>query len=515
MDENRCNIFLPDIIAKWCRERIRENKVPLSSAFIIGLLCYMYAFTNKLMNHDEVQSLFSKGGTVTSGRWGLGGLDSIFPNYSMPWIYGIIAIALMAVAVCLILRIVSVRNPVLQSLAAGTIIAFPSLIGTFSYMFTSSPFALSFLLAVLAVWFAKKDKRLFWIPALGSMVLSLSIYQSYISVAAGLLVILLIRQLLEGEDVLPVIFRGIRFVLFLAASLGLYYGATQLILIVKGVSFNSYASGNIGFSLAGIPAAIATAYQSFFRFFSEGFQGLMPSPLSRLLHGLCLMVALVLLLTASKKEPGRILLLLALVAVLPLAINCMYLFTTAESIHTLVLYGFIVVYALCAVAADVCLPLASGGKALNLCRQAALNLLPLAMAVILVSNVYLANMTWLNLQLRYENAYSFYTSLMGQIQSMPEFTEDSRLAIIGDYQDPEFYEDHFDFTEKIAVVKGFKPDSYSKGKFLEYYLGVSLPFVSEAELQTLAASPEVLEMAVYPYYGSVKVIGDTIVVKLS
>mgnify|MGYP003295413253 CR=1 FL=1 len=34
------------------------------------------------------------------GRWGLDILEYIFPNYSMPWIYGIITITLMAVSIC-------------------------------------------------------------------------------------------------------------------------------------------------------------------------------------------------------------------------------------------------------------------------------------------------------------------------------------------------------------------------------------------------------------------------------
>ena len=49
-------------------------------SMISGFLAYGFVLTNKLINHDEAHSLFIKGATVVSGRWGLGALDSIFPH---------------------------------------------------------------------------------------------------------------------------------------------------------------------------------------------------------------------------------------------------------------------------------------------------------------------------------------------------------------------------------------------------------------------------------------------------
>ena len=520
MDEKRCSQpLLLQSGFHWCVNAMKENRISLSASLLTGLICYGYAISNKLVNHDEVQCLFAKGGTVASGRWGLGALDLIFPNYSMPWVNGLLALILMAAAICVMVRVLSIRSGTLQALFAGTVIAFPSLIGTFAYMFTTNSFALSFLLAVLAVWFVRKDKPLFLIPALGCMVLSLSIYQSYISVAAGLLVLVLIRQLLEGEQVPTVIRRGVVSVLFLTVSLGIYYAATQVILVLKDVSMNDYAGGNVSFSLAGIPAAVVTAYASFFRFFTEGYRGLIPTTFSQLLHWVLLTLTILLLVLAvifaKKKEPGRIALLAALIMILPLAICCMYLFTTEDSVHTLVLYGFVCVYALTAVAADICLDTAFRSQALQIANGIALNLSSLVLCLILVCNLFLANEVWLNLQLRYENAFAFYTSLLSDLRTLPEFTEEMPIALIGNQQEPEFYETEFPFTSPITGTKGFKPDSYSREKFFTYYLGISLPFLSDDACGELAANPEIGQMPCYPYFGSVRVVDDTIIVKLS
>lgn len=502
--------LLLETLSRRCSILLKKNQLPLVSSILVGLLCYGYAFTNKLVNHDEVQSLFIKGATVTSGRWGLGALDSIFPNYSMPWIYGIITIFLIAAASCLIIRILSIQNPVLQVLLGGTIMAFPSLIGTFAYMFTASSFGLSFLMAVLAVWLLQRKGTWHWLCALGCMVFSLSIYQSYISVAAGLLVVELLQRTLHKEDFTALLRRGIGYVLFLGAALGLYYGATQVIFLLLDVTFNDYASGNLGFSLAAIPASIAEAYKSFVRFFSEGYHGLICGSFSQVLHLLCLFCIGVFAAAQMRRTASlpHILLGSALILILPLAMNCMYLFTTANAVHTLVLYGFIVFYVLLVMLADLTL------NQTKLCALTA-NLVTLALAAIIICNTYLANQIWLNLQLRYENAYSFYTSLLSDLRQLPQFDGNTPVALVGSYQDPVFYENHFESTAGITGTKGFLPDSYSKDRFMEYYLGIDLPFATEEECAALAELPQVEQMPAYPYYGSIASIDGVIVIKLS
>lgn len=502
--------LLLETFSRRCGSVLKQNRLPLASSVLIGLLCYAYVFTNKLVNHDEVQSLFIKGATVTSGRWGLGALDSIFPNYSMPWIYGIFTICLIAAAGCLIIRILSIRNPVLQVLLGGTIMAFPSLIGTFGYMFTASSFALSFLMAVLAVWCLQRKGIWSWLFSLGCMVFSLSIYQSYISVAAGLLVVELLQRTLRREEFSALLRRGIGYVLFLGTALGLYYGATQVIFRLLDVTFNEYASGNLGFSLAAIPASVAEAYRSFVRFFTEGYQGLICGSLCKVLHLLCLVCTGILTALRLRKTASlpHTVLAAGLILILPLAINCMYLFTTASAVHTLVLYGFVIFYVLLAMLADLTLEQ-------NTLSALTVNAATLALAVIILYNTYLANQVWLNLHLRYENAYGFYTSLLSDLRQFPQFDGNTSVALIGTYQDPTFYDDHFEFTSRITGTKGFLPDSYSKDRFMEYYLGVSLPFATPEECETLAKLTQVEQMPVYPYYGSIAEIDGMIVVKLS
>lgn len=500
--------------AAWCAAKLKAYKVPAIAGVIFGLLAYMFAFTNKLVNHDEVYTLFRKGGTFASGRWGLKILELVFPNYSMPWVYGIVTIVLITVSVCIMVSIFSIRSKLLQVLLAGSVITFPSLIGTFTYMFTSSSYAVSFLMAVLAVWLLTRlDKRTV-IPAIICMISSLSIYQSYVAIAASLLVLSLIQRLLKEDDITDVIKCGIFFVLFLAVSLGCYYIATMVINKLVGSGFNSYASGNLSFSFADIPQRALLSYQNFFKFFT-GFRGLMPTDFSRLLHKLCLILIAVLFalwgISRKQLQFGRILWLIVLIGILPFAINCMYLFTTEDSVHTLVLYGFVAVYVLAAVIADFCMDLIPEGTL----QKLSLNALSVVLALIIAGSTYIANESFLLLHLRYENAYAFYTSLIADVKMTPEFDENTKLAVIGTFREPEFYLQKFPFSDHLTGTDGFLPDVYSKNRFLEYYIGFPIPMASDQEIAAITATEEYNAMAVYPYYGSMQMFDDILVVKLS
>lgn len=508
-------VLILEKAAVFAADHLKRYRIPFLSTLLLGLLAYGFAFTNKLINHDEAASLFTKGSTVPSGRWGLGALDSIFPNYSMPWIYGILTVLIIALAVCLLVHVFRVKNNVLQVLLSGCIVAFPSLIGTFGYMFTATSFALSFLLAVSAAAMIRQPQKWCFIPALGCLIFSLCIYQAYISVAAGLLVLTLIQQLLKEEKPQKILLNGIYYVLFLVAALGLYYLATQVVLKITGVSMNGYASERIIFSLSSVLNGVVLAYVNFFRFFTEGFLGLIPTAFSRTLH-LLLLVSLGWLLVQQLLRCGRnslshLILFLLLVAALPLAINCMYMITSVDSIHTLVLYGFVSVYVLTVILADHFLSSAPERSLTSII----LNVLSTVMALIIAVNIYIANQSYLNLHLRYENASAFYTSLIADIKMNPGFDENTRLAVIGEYQQPDYYPLQFESIHTITGVYGFVPDNYSKDFFLTYYTGFPMEFASEEEISRIMETPEFDAMAVYPYYGSLQKIGDCLVVKLS
>ncbi len=504
-------------ILYFLKLKYEKSRIPFWTAMAVGTLTYMFAFTNKLINHDEACSLFAKGAGLSSGRWGLDMISFVFPDFSMPWIYGVISVVLIAIASCVIVHLFDIQTMVLQGLLAGLIMAFPSLIGTFNYMFTASSYALAFFFSVVAVRCFVSNKKQVKALSFLLMILSLSIYQSYIAVAASLFLLLVIRRIIkeEGKSI-EIIKQGISYVLFLGIALVCYYVLTQVFLRLANVSMNSYASANLGMNTGVIINRIKAAYVNFFKEFIYGTSSLIPTFFSRMIHvvSMALIGVEMLVLCRFKKKGERIFLML-MVCLLPLSINCMYLFVEANAIHTLVLYSFISVYVLAIIIIEECtyLTIEKNIKAYlhSFIRQTLL----VAMLAVITINVYVGNQTYLHLYLKYENAYAFYTSLITQVKMTQGFDDESKLALVGDGGYLVNSQEEFGAIKNISGANGFSVNSYSRDAFIINYIGIDIPFASSTEIEEIRKTSEFRDMEVYPYYGSIEKIGDYVVVKLS
>lgn len=481
----------------------RENRAPFLAALITGLAAHGYAFTNKLLNHDEIESLFGKGATVTSGRWGLELVKVLFPDWSMPWIYGLVSILLIAVSTCLMLKILDIRAPLTRLLLPALIVSFPSLTGNFCFMFTSSAYAWSFFLATLSVYLFREGELKRGLLSVPLLVLALGIYQAYISVAACLFLLVMLGRALDGERSVPEIIRfGVKALAMMLISIALYYGITQLVFRITGAEFNDYVTENVNGSVS-LPRRVRMAYDAFLYIFSFRDFSLITSEFSRYLHialGL-LTVGAIIYLALRGRRPLHAALALCLLGLLPLGICCMFLIMSQESIHTLVMYSFVSVYLLMGMAAE------------RMDRIRAPRLLALPLAAIVMANVYFANMCYLKQTLQYENARAFYTVLTARVQSTPGFDEGCSLALVGRQENllhsfPEME------TELFMGVNPELVNIYSRENLIRYYLGLNIPFADEAALEKLETDPRVLEMAEYPYDGSIRRIDNMLVVRL-
>lgn len=500
---------------------LREYRVPFFSTLIFGFLAHMFAFTNKLVNHDEIYYLFGMGATIGSGRWGLFFAAPFLPDCSLPWLNGILTVSLIAVSICLMLRMLSIKNVILQVLLSGLIISFPALTGTFCFMFTSTYYGISFLLSVLAVWLIHQAKGNRWIrilAALAASVWATGIYQAYIAITASLFVLLLIQTLLQQDaDEKQLIRTGIFDVVFLACSLGCYWICCKIVWAVTGVPMNAYSQEAVTFSLSTIVQSIMDAYRYFFKYTMHLDSGLISSPLSQLIHYgmLILLCAEVLIWAVRTKKVSRILLMLFLLAMLILSINCMYIFVMPIHVHTLVLYSAVAIYLFAAL-------LMENGLLVGLCscklaqiRKCGYDVIIIGLTIVVISNIYSANSAYLKLHLRYENLYAFCTSTVTHLQNMPDYQQDTPVAIIGTYVEPDFYEDSFPGTNHIIGTHNLSPSSYSMDKMFEYYIGheVSLVYIDDAKL--IAQTDAAKEMPSYPANGYIQNIDGTIVIKLS
>ena len=480
----------------------REDRLPFLAALGFGLLAHGFLLTNKIPVDDDLPNFFNKGATYVSGRYGLELLRPVLPDVSMPWIYGWMSLALLALAVCVMLRLFRIKSPALRLVLAGVFVTFPAETGTLCYMFTAVPYALALLLTVLGVAVFADGRRGKWLLAPLLLAFSCSIYQGYFAFAASFCVILMIRALaVENREAGAVLRDGLRMLGMLLLALAFYglailAAAKILHLPLLGEAVNSRQS---------LPLRFAVACSAWLKTLFRGYFAYVPSVPARLCHILLLLAAgAALVLRVRNGRDGKALGLLALCLVLfPLSCYCLYLLADNSYIHALALYPFASLYVLCAVLLD-------GAETPPPIRRAGC----LALALVLAGNVYFANAFYLRAKLQYENTCALYTAVVAEVFETEGFDETCRVALIGQPAAA-----RTDFSEEFPFARFTLPgvnitDRRQAENVIRLYLGFDLPFVSEEESAALAESPALAEMPVWPYAGSVQKLGDVIVVKL-
>lgn len=480
--------------------------LPAISALIAGLSAYLFVFTNKLLNLDEIAGLFGKGESLSSGRWALALTSWVFPDLSMPWINGMLSLFMLIAAACITVRVFEIKSGFIKAVLAALMVVFPSQIVTFSYMFTCAPYALAVLLAVLSVYvvLCTRGKPRFCVGAV-LLAFSLGIYQAYLAVPASFCVVYLIKLTLDGEcSVREIVRKGLECLLYLFLALVVYYLVNKLAMTLTHTEYNSYADASFQTDIESVLFGIRVAFTAFLGYFYRGYYHLVATPLSAALHFLCLALCgfeLVVFMFKCR-DKSRVALLLLLLFLVPLSVNCLYIVSAQR--HTLMLYSFVAVYILSSVSCE------------SLMREkhhAVRDILCAAMAVIVFCNVFYANRLYLKMKLEYENAYAFYSTLTSRIKETPGYGEDTMVFITGDAHELLHESDEIDTSDLVGIMEGLI-NVYSRSDFLTYYAGFAPPTFDWAKWDASGAIAEVDSMPIYPYDGSVKLVDDFIIVKL-
>ena len=480
----------------------RRDRLPFLTALLTGLLAHGFFLTNKIPVDDDLPFFFGKGATTISGRWGLELLRLVLPDYSMPWLYGLLSLLVLSVCACMIVVLFDIRNPFLKALLAAVFVSFPAETGTISYTFTSLPYAIALGLAIGAVCAYRGGGWQGFALAVAMLLLSCAIYQGYFAFAASFCVLLLLQELLRGEKSSGEVIReGLRMLGMLVLAAGLY-GLS--ILLVNRLLHLPVLAKDVVNTRQSLLMRFALCYSAFLHTLTRGYFAYVRGSLSRLLH---VLLALLVLWRGARLLRGRPvshwLLAGLLLFLLPPAAYCLYMLADTGYIHSLALYSFVGVYVLAALVLD--------GETPAWDRKLA----ALSLTVILAGNVTFANAFSLCCQMEFEQARSFAVGLVTRVQMTPGYDTSCPLALFG-----EATAGRSPLRERFGL-DGFALPGNNITRTIQLpelsrlYLGWELPLASEEERQAIRDSGLLAEMPPYPADGSVVKVGDTVVVKLS
>ena len=323
-----------------------EEKTILITTLILGLINFFYLLSHNVLSNDALANgniYLSKGWEIDLGRPLLLVIDRLRGGLVVPPI--IITISLIIIAICAILlvRIFEIKNKYAIVLLTSILVLFPVLSESALYIYCFDSYSLALLASILGIYFIKKEKALY---AIISIMISLSLYQAYISITITGIFALYILDLLENKNDFK---KFIKNILIILAGLVSYFIILKLGMLVLGRQLANYkGADSFGIeTILSLPQSILNAYIDFFNYFFKNSIIYNSYYHRNILNILLLIILFIVIIIQSKKinNINKLCLLLAIL-LFPIATNIMNLIACTTRINLVTGIGFVMFYVL-------------------------------------------------------------------------------------------------------------------------------------------------------------------------
>lgn len=505
----------------------RRFKWAFLCALGFELATHLFCLTNVLLTGDGLNFLYTDISIIGHGRW-LGreamGLNT---HYSLPWAAGLIALVLLAVCAALIIGLLDIRSRAGVAASGAIIAAFPATACTLAFMHTADAYFAAMLLAVLAVAVSERYR---WGFAVGGVLLgvSLAVYQTYLSIAMLLFVLLAVLKLLRGSETRDILKSLGRALLCGAIALIFYYVGLRVALNVSGEVLNEYKGISEMGSLtaATLLSGIKEAYYDFLIFLKDGLAINGDGLLKALVYTFVALGAgcfvFVYIRRGLYKNAGKTTLLAVCALLVPLCCGCFYIVSAQMVYNMLMRYGWAVLFIFCVALAELAADEARGSDKAYVKKLAGAALALSVAVCMLVSYKYylISNVGYYNMQQRYEKTYGTALRILDRAEQTEGYYPWIHTVMFGTL--PSTSEPATGYaTADVAALTGMNGDNicingYYTRKFIDNYLNVTLNVPPSAEvIAEITASEEYAAMEPWPAATSTRVIDDVLVIKLS
>lgn len=524
---------MPDqYLTEWYRNLSASVKTAFYAAFVLGLTAHLYQFTNKLYNYDELANTPGGIGLSTEqGRWLLNWMGrfmhSVFGgSYSLPLFNGIFALLFLAVSAGMIVSAFQVKNRLTAGLIGGLMTVFPAVVSMYFFMFLALYYAIGIFFSVFAAWLIVKYPKniIADIASVLMIACSLGVYQAYFPDTVCILLMIVILKaafgnLKDQKQWKEFFLMIVRFLVVMAAGIVVYFLINKAVLAVTQIQLTSYQGGDTmgKITVTQLIDAVRHCYKSFF---DLGFSDVMGINYNRTVKRLIKLVWILFAagigayLILKKKEYLNKVIVVCGMLVFPVAMFLIYVMAPNSYCYTLMAYSVVFFFVFFLLWMDACfreLKLHAGIKSVVAWVSAVLT------AALVIVFVWYANGNYMALEYTKYHDFSYVQTLITQIRSVEDYSEDKTVIVVGTQIN--------DSTNGMGsligdtFIVGGKSDTNLGYNSLLYlmsdYLGFSPYYGTYEEIQNWMQREVVKEMPSYPADGSIQVIDDTIIVKLS
>jgi len=479
----------------------KEDLLIFFTVFLFGLINYFYFLGHTVLTPDGLTygPIYKSGGwEFDLGRPFLLIVDRIRGGLVSSPIIIFFSLVFLSISVMLIRRIFSIKSKFSIFLISLLIVLFPTFSESALFIYCFDSYCLAFLCSVLGIYFIKNKKYLFGIL---SVIISLSLYQAYISVTITGLLLLFIFDVIENKGSVKELFVQMFFVFvgllsyFILLKLGMYVLGRSLA-DYKGAS--SFGIDTILF----LPKSIFNAYSDFYSFFFlENI--IYNCYYHRFIINIIIFVAIIIMLYPKFSNLNLLqkCLLVISLAVIPIAINIMDLIACDTKINLVTAIGFCMVYLFFVV-------LIERYSNISIVKSISIFSMIFLCYTYLLSN----NGTFQARVDTYNHYYSQSSYILNQVKSLEGYDKSFPWMFNNTiyYQSPLVVASNGYLSRDLETFNGYLGIQENED-FYRRFFGEDITVIPEERYREMILKDEYKSMKA----GEIKIIDDVVVVKLS
>ncbi len=505
-------VTLPEqVIEKLKKNILPQWKICFFTAVFTGLVAHLYKITSWLPNWDSLVFRHDAQNMVSMGRWFLPVACAPSSFYDLPWVTGLLAIIFHALGAVCICKMFGVKKNITASLIGALVATFPTVASVMMYNYVADGYALAFLFSCIAAMLITKEKPNY-IASVILIAFSTGIYQAYITVTIMLLLLHLILEVLyEDTSFKMSALKSVRFLLTGIFGMGLYYLLLTGIRIITDTKLLDYQGFGSAASLEGIDvlASLYKVKETFVTYFFDFTTGVSAFSLLNCIVFVATTAFYLKDIIRNKLSITRILLLAVYLILLPIGACVLAFISSGIDYHNLMKMGFLVFY--------LFLILQYETKDTNVFKSW---LILGTVSVIVFNFVIIANVGYHKLNIAYDKSYGTLIRIADRIEQTDGAEECDSIAVFGYLPESEAYSVILP-PDLTGATDGYilRADDDIVGQSvlcsaLNDYCGKNYKFLEHKDKQGVFGLADADSMGVWPARDSIKVVDNTIIIKL-
>lgn len=489
----------------------------------MGIITHCYLFLNNLMNPDAIwlSEVYYSGWEVTSGRWGLVLIDRLQLGSTSPVLMSLVSIALFSLSAIIICELLGIQETQLCSIVAGAmIVCSPFVANALSYYYCSDAYAVSFFLAVLAVYCSYKIHSV-WVYFVSALLItfSISIYQSNLGVVGAVYLLKMVDERLDSYQPRKFFPRVLQILAECILGLIIYLVVLKLWLKICNLQMSTYKGADtIGVmsTLRNLRWTLLNVYKDFAAFF---FGNNVEAASNTIVMKVCYAIVMVLFIVTSclrsYKNKAAFFEFIGLLVLLPIACNVIDLAATDTKMVLRTSSGMVAAFPMLFLITY---------KNVKCCgwnvkiRNSLKAIVIFTCGVLIWNQMLLCNIDSMLMEMNRAAILSSAEKMFGDLQENRDIQSGTPVAIVGTpagwtmNSDLEKYANGY---ARYVMVWGTVDGMYNGWLRLDQrYIGAKfMNWVDYTVYQALLLQDEVKQMPSYPFDGYIQNINGVVVCK--